>query len=262
MRVGSISSASVAWGMKLWLSGRDSGGRKTRSRRACRPSRSPPTARYTTGVTGWKVGGGPSSRRRGPLAAAASRKTARASDRSTSLTFTGGTSVMWAGMRPRVSSPRARRRPSSSVATGAGTSSATPRRCRAMRSPLSARGRAGGYGGLAGEALLDPGRPIGRRPGRGGTVAVTVLVHAALDHLALLAHAVEEDAGQRDGHDVVGRAVQDQDGGVGDDVAGVVLLGQRRPRLGLGAVGHQQLRGVERGEMTQDVTRAAVIDRG
>src|SRR5258708_39352163 len=62
----------------------------------------------------------------GRVGAAARRSTATAS--LTSATLTGGTSVRWAGMRPREGSPRARRRASTSRSNGDGTSSATPSR--------------------------------------------------------------------------------------------------------------------------------------
>src|SRR5581483_11900041 len=126
MRSGGASSARVTWGTKGHVSSRSRGGLNTRSRRAWRSSSSPWTDRYSTGLSGRNVAGGPSSRRMGRDGAAARRSTATAS--LTSRTLTGGTRVRWAGMRPRAGSPRARRRPSTSASSGGGTRRATPRR--------------------------------------------------------------------------------------------------------------------------------------
>src|SRR5581483_11436624 len=91
------------------------------------------TPRYTTGVTGANVVGGPSFTVNGRVVAATSRTTRRAAARPSAGTFTGGTRVMWGTTLDKPRSPRARRSPSISVAAGSGTNNATARRTRASR---------------------------------------------------------------------------------------------------------------------------------
>src|SRR5262245_36178230 len=105
---------------------------------------------------------------------------------SSSRTFTGGTSVRWAGMRPSVPSPRARRRPSASVAAGSGRSRTTPNRRRDIGGTLALlAGRAGRHRCIAGGLLLQPLECVAHGVRHRLHVALPLVVDAALDHLTL-----------------------------------------------------------------------------